>query len=118
MLAAEKYDCWPKTTCGKDLQVMVPIKPDMTWDAAHDYTRDIAEQLAATARDRYVTSATIARAGRLFIHYLRNGRGTIGIGACPLRARPRFPIPAPATWQDTSDAFNLTKLPRSRRTHP
>jgi bifunctional non-homologous end joining protein LigD len=54
---------------------MVPIKRDMTWDAAHDYTRYIAQQLAATARDRYVTSATVARAGRLFIDYLRNGRG-------------------------------------------
>ena len=52
MLAAEGHDCWPRTTGGKGLHVMVPIKPDMTWDAAHDYTRDIAQQLAATARDR------------------------------------------------------------------
>jgi hypothetical protein len=40
------------------------MKPDMTCDAAQDYTRDIAEQLAAMASDHYVISATIASAGQ------------------------------------------------------
>jgi DNA primase len=57
----------------------------MMCDAAHAYTRDIAERLAATAPDRYVTSAALeARPGSLFIDYLRNGfngRGTTAIGA-------------------------------------
>jgi bifunctional non-homologous end joining protein LigD len=96
---------------------MVPIKRDMTWDAAHDYTRDIAQQLAATARDRYVTSATVARAGRLFIDYLRNGRGATAIGAYSPRARPGFPVAAPVTWGDIedglpSDGINIRRPPR------
>ncbi|MBV8506130.1 MAG: hypothetical protein JOZ11_10045 [Alphaproteobacteria bacterium] len=120
MLAAKGHDCSPKTTGGKGLHVMVPISRGMSWDAAHAYTRYIAYRLAATAPDRYVTSATVARTGKLFIDYLRNGRGTTAIGAYSPRVRPGFPIAAPVTWQDIehglrSDAFSLRKLPRARR---
>ena len=41
LLAAEGLECWPKTTGGKGLHVIVPITPDMRWDAAHDYTREL-----------------------------------------------------------------------------
>ena len=54
-------------TGGKGLHVMVPITPDMNWHAAHDYTRGIAEGLARAAPNRYITSATVPRAGKLFI---------------------------------------------------
>jgi hypothetical protein len=30
-LASEGLDCWPKTTGGKGLHVMVPIEPAMAW---------------------------------------------------------------------------------------
>jgi hypothetical protein len=63
-LAAEGHDCWPKTTNGKGLHVMVPIKPDMTWDTAHDHTRDIAEQLAATATSRLRSTGVMPRCAR------------------------------------------------------
>jgi bifunctional non-homologous end joining protein LigD len=115
-LAAEGHDCWPKTTGGKGLHVMVPIKAGMAWDAAHAYTRHIAERLAATAPACYVTSATVARGRRLFIDYLRNGRGTTAVGAYSPRARPGFPIAAPVTWRQIedglrSDAFSIGLLP-------
>ena len=48
--------------------------------------------LAAAHGDRYVTSATVARAGRLFVEYLRNGPGTTAIGAYSPRTRPGFPV--------------------------
>jgi bifunctional non-homologous end joining protein LigD len=117
MLAAEGLDCWPKTTGGEGLHVMVPIERNMDWDGAHAYTRRIAEGLAATAPDHYITTATLeARPGRLFIDYLRNGRGTTAVGAYSPRARPGFPVPAPATWRQIehglrSDAFSIRKPP-------
>jgi hypothetical protein len=56
-------------------------KQSMTHDQAHAYCRRLAQQLAATDPDRYTTNgAFIKRPGRLFIDYLRNGRGTTVIG--------------------------------------
>jgi bifunctional non-homologous end joining protein LigD len=65
-------------------------------------------------------SATMAkRPGRLFIDYLRNGRGTTAIGTYSPRARPAFPIAAPMTWKDVEngirpDAFTMKSPFRKR----
>jgi len=75
VLAENGLDSWPKLTGSKGLHVMMPVEPDLTWDAAHDYTRVVAERLAATDQGRYTTSAALLdRPGRLFVDYLRNGR--------------------------------------------
>ncbi|HZT88628.1 MAG TPA: hypothetical protein VFA12_11720 [Stellaceae bacterium] len=113
MLAADDLDCWPKTTGGKGLHVMVPVAPSMAWDDAHQLTRGIAERLAGADPDRYITSAALSdRPGKLFIDYLRNGRGTTAIGAYSPRARPGFPVAEPVTWHDIdtglrSNAFTM-----------
>jgi len=118
LLADGGLDCWPKTTGGKGLHVMVPIERRLGWTAAHEYTREIAQRLAATAPDRYTISAALSdRPGRLFIDYLRNGRGTTAVGAYSPRARPGFPIAARVTWRDVErgirpDSFTIGKLPR------
>src|SRR3977135_3874146 len=88
-------------TGGKRLHLMVPLAGDHTHDAAHRYSRQLAQRLAALDPTRYTVSAALAqRPGRLFIDYLRNGRGTTAIGTySPPRARSGFPIAAPVTWK-------------------
>jgi bifunctional non-homologous end joining protein LigD len=121
MLAEDGLDSWQKLTGGKGLHVMVPIEPELTWDTAHQYTRALAERLASTDPRRYTTSAALLdRPGRLFVDYLRNGRGTTAIGAYSPRARPGFPIAAPVKWRDVErgvrpDAFTISNPPGSRR---
>jgi bifunctional non-homologous end joining protein LigD len=98
LLLKEGLASWPKTTGGKGLHIMVPIEAEMPWNTAHEYTREIAERLASTNPGRYTTSAAFsARPGKLFIDYLRNGRGTTAIGAYSPRARPGLPVAAPVT---------------------
>jgi bifunctional non-homologous end joining protein LigD len=122
LLCDEGLDSWPKVTGGKGLHLMVPLAEKMTHDAAHAYARQIAGEIAATNSGRYVISAALAkRPGRLFIDYLRNGRGTTAVGAYSPRARPGFPIAAPVTWKDVErgiapDAFTLTSVRPLRRT--
>ena len=99
MLKEEGFKTWPKVTGGKGLHIMAPLSDAISHDEAHRYSRTIAERIAATDRSRYTVSASMAqRPGRLFIDYLRNGRGTTAIGTYSPRVREGFPIAAPVTW--------------------
>jgi bifunctional non-homologous end joining protein LigD len=119
LLKTEGLDSWPKLT-GTGVHVMAPIEPDLDWNEAHAYSGSIAERLAATAPDRYVTTATKAkRQGRLYLDWQRNGRGTTAIGAFSPRALPGFPTVAPVSWRELErgirpDAFTMQKPPKQR----
>jgi len=121
MLAQAELDSWPKTTGGKGLHVVLPAIPEMTWHTARDYAHTIAEHFAASDPKRYTSSSSRAgRSGKVFIDYLRNGRGNTAIGAYSPRARPGFPVAAPVTWRDVecgirSDAFSITNPPGALR---
>jgi bifunctional non-homologous end joining protein LigD len=88
MLKAEGLQPWPKLTGGKGLRLMAPLDRTINHDQARAYAKRIAQRLAASAPDRYtISSAPDERTGRIFIDYLRNGRGTTPIGAWSPRAR-------------------------------
>jgi bifunctional non-homologous end joining protein LigD len=128
MLAREGLDSWPKLTGGKGLHLMAPLGRRMTHDTAHALARRLAQAFAARSPERYVTSATLARrAGRLFVDYLRNGRGTTAIGTFSPRVRAGFPVAARVTWREVErgirpDAFTIERPPpmggRRRRRNP
>src|SRR5262249_46330243 len=111
LLVAEGHESWPKLTGGKGVHVMAPIKRGMTHDQAHAYCKGLAQRLVATKPDRNTITATLAkRSGRLFIDYLRNGRGTTAIGAYSPRARLGFPIAAPVSWPDIDKGIGPSAL--------
>jgi len=116
LLTAEGLESWPKLT-GTGVHVMAPIEPDLDWDEARRFSREVAERLAATAPDRYVTEAARdKRRGRLFIDWLRNGRGATAIGAYSPVARRGFPVAAPVDWRRLGkgvrpDAFTISRPP-------
>jgi bifunctional non-homologous end joining protein LigD len=101
LLKKEGLASWPKLTGGKGVHVMVPLTGHrMTHDEVHQYSRTLAAGIAARQPDRYTTSAVMAeRDGRLFIDYLRNGRGTTAVATYSPRVRAGFPIAAPTTWE-------------------
>jgi bifunctional non-homologous end joining protein LigD len=117
VLQAESLEPWVKTSGGKGLQVMVPI-PDRlwSWDRARLWTKDIAQRFATRDR-RYTLSSTVDRRNRLFIDYLRNGRGSTAVGAYSPRARRGFPVSMPVSWAEVeggirADAYTIDRLPR------
>jgi bifunctional non-homologous end joining protein LigD len=122
LLKTESLDSWPKLT-GTGVHVMVPVVPDLDWNEAHGYSRSIAEKLAATAPDRYVTTPSVpGRQGRLYVNWLCNGRGSTAIGAFSPIARRGFPIAAPVSWRELDkgirpDAVTLSQ-PFGRRKGP
>ena len=105
LLEDEGLESWPKTTGGKGLHLMVPIERDITHDAARLYCKRLAQRLAATrpaplSRPRPIPAK---RGKRIYIDYLRNGRGTTAVGAYSPRARAGFPVAAPVTWRQVEN---------------
>jgi bifunctional non-homologous end joining protein LigD len=117
MLKAEGLEPWPKLTGGKGLRLMAPLDRTIDHAEVRTYAKRIAKRLAASAPDRYtIAAAPEKRIRRIFIDYLRNGRGTTAIGAWSPRAWAGFPIAAPVSWRQLkngirADAFTMEKPP-------
>jgi bifunctional non-homologous end joining protein LigD len=111
---------WPKLTGGKGIHLMAPIDAPVLHDKAHRLAHAIVSEFAVRDPDRYILSAQASRGGRIFLDYLRNGRGTTAIGTYSPRAREHFPIAAPATWARIEkgirpDAFTMESPFRAER---
>jgi bifunctional non-homologous end joining protein LigD len=121
LLQDEGLDSWPKLTGGKGLHLMVPIDRDISHDAVRLYCRRLAQRLEAADPAHYTTSSAPAKRNkRIYIDYLRNGRGTTAVGAYSPRAREGFPVAAPVTWAQVErgihpDAFTIARPPPMAR---
>jgi bifunctional non-homologous end joining protein LigD len=90
-----------KTSGGKGLHVVVPLKKQFDWDTVKDFSAAIVQHLARTIPDRFVAkSGSKNRVGRIFIDYLRNGFGATTACAWSARARPGLGISVPVRWDE------------------
>lgn len=97
---------WVKTTGGKGLHVTVPIVPRADWDEVKDFCRSVAEELTRRDPERYLATMSKAkRTGKIFVDYLRNGRGATFIAPYSPRAREGATIAMPVEWDDLSPKF-------------
>jgi bifunctional non-homologous end joining protein LigD len=104
-----------RTTGGKGLHVVAPLKPTCDWSTVKPFAQAIAQQLARVAPARFTsTMAKEQRRGRIFIDYLRNAEGATAIASYSLRARPGAPVAMPVAWDELQpkrdlrhDHFNL-----------
>jgi bifunctional non-homologous end joining protein LigD len=90
-----------KTSGGKGYHVVVPLKPSADWEAVGDFSRRVAEVLEQKWPDRYTSNTRKAkRKGRIFIDWLRNGRGATSIAPYSLRARSGARVSMPIGWDE------------------
>lgn len=99
-LAAARLASWVKTTGGKGLHVVVPLRPRAGWGDVAAFARTFASELAAKDPKRFVaTMAKEERTGRVFIDYLRNTRASTSVAAFSTRSRPGGTVSMPVRWE-------------------
>lgn len=104
------------TTGGKGVHVVAPLDRQHDWDTHRAFAKGIAELMVETAPDRYVSVASkAARRGKIFVDYLRNGRGATFIAPYSMRARVGATVATPISWDELPDvdasSFTITTVP-------
>jgi bifunctional non-homologous end joining protein LigD len=102
-----------KTTGGKGLHVVLPIRATLSWDEAKSFTKSVADLMVRTFPDRFV--ATIAKAkrhGKILIDYFRNAREATAVAPYVVRSRANAPVAMPIHWSELdrdvrNDYFNV-----------
>jgi bifunctional non-homologous end joining protein LigD len=115
-LSTMDLESFVKTTGGKGLHVVVPLKPGASWDDAFAFSMALAEGIERKAPGAFTTVMPKARRkGRILIDTLRNRRGNTSVSAYSTRAKPHAPVSTPLTWDElgpevTSDHFTIANI--------
>jgi bifunctional non-homologous end joining protein LigD len=111
-----KLTSFVKTTGGKGLHVVVPVRPQYGWDEIEIFAHTFVKYLVSLNPDSYVANMSKAkRKGKIFLDYLRNQRGATVISPYSTRAKNNAPVATPLSWDELSnktrsDTFNINTV--------
>ncbi|MEP7156303.1 MAG: DNA ligase D [Betaproteobacteria bacterium] len=105
-----------KTSGGRGLHIVVPMLRKHEWAAAKDFAQAVSQHLARAIPDRFSAKMGAQnRIGKVFVDYLRNGRGATTVAAFSARARPGLAVSVPVSWGEleklrASDQWNIVNV--------
>ena len=126
-LEALELQSFLRASGGKGLHVVVPLNPGCDWDLTKRFAHGFANALSEAEPLRFLATASKRlRNKRIFVDYLRNGRGATAVASYSLRAREGAPVAMPLAWSELSklkqaNAFTMKEVPamlRRRRKDP
>lgn len=117
ILAQLSLNSYLKTSGGKGYHVVVPLKPSVSWDAFNDFAKRVVQVMEQKWPDRYTSNVRKdKRTNKIFIDWIRNGRGATSIAPYSLRARAGAKVSMPITWEELDkvapDAIDMAEALR------
>jgi bifunctional non-homologous end joining protein LigD len=101
LLADLGLESFVRTTGGKGLHVVVPLKPASEWPMVKQFAQGFASALAGAHPLDFTATATKSRRNRkIYVDWLRNGRGATAVASYSLRGRPGAPVAVPLRWEE------------------
>jgi bifunctional non-homologous end joining protein LigD len=89
-----------KTSGGKGFHVVMPLRPKADWERVKIFAHDFARAMEQASPENYTaTLSKKARTGRIFIDYLRNGRGSTTVAPYSSRGKPNATLSMPIDWK-------------------
>lgn len=90
-----------KTTGGKGLHIVVPIRRTQTVEQVRAFSGAVAGLFESVSPKRYTTNVLKAkRTGKILIDYLRNSPGATAVEVYSARARAGAPVAMPVEWDE------------------
>ncbi len=94
-----------KTTGGKGLHVVAPLRPEHDWSVIKAFAQAFALEMESDNGKLYISKMTkAARKNKIFIDYMRNERGATAIAPYSSRARPGLTAALPLRWTELKTA--------------
>ena len=114
ILSELSLNSYLKTSGGKGYHIVVPLKPAASWDVFYDFARGVADVMENKWPDRYTSNVRKAkRKNKIFIDWIRNGRGATSVAPYSLRARKGAGVSMPITWDELDsiapDGINMAE---------
>jgi bifunctional non-homologous end joining protein LigD len=90
-----------KTTGGKGLHVVAPIRPSFDWERIKAFTHAFTLQMERDNDKLYISKMTkAARKNKIFVDYLRNEREATAVAPYSSRARLGMSAALPLEWEE------------------
>jgi len=104
LLSELGLQAWLKTSGGKGLHIVVPLNPRLDYAKVKEFSKSFVAHLAKTIPERFsAVSGPSNRVGKIYVDYLRNGKGQTTAAAFSARARPGMGVSMPVAWEQLAD---------------
>lgn len=107
---------FPKTSGGKGLHVLIPLRRGPTQEKVRQFAHRVGEEMAKRSPGLITVQMTKSkRRGRVFVDWLRNAFGQTIVAPYSVRRQPKAPISTPLHWEEVDpklepSSFNLLTI--------
>jgi bifunctional non-homologous end joining protein LigD len=109
-LAEQGLETFVMTTGGKGLHVVAPIDRTNDFSVVRDFAHRLVDGMERDSPKIYIAESGLAkRPGKIFLDYMRNGRGATAICPFAVRSRAQAPVAVTLTWDELKPTMLGTK---------